>query len=124
MGGPFDDLISRDLAVFWHPCSQMRDHRAFPPLVVVSARGLRLRLDDGREILDGISSWWCKSFGHGHPHLRQALLAQADAFEHVITASTTSAPLVRFCERLLAAANGQPAAVWAAQAPAGRRAAT
>ncbi|HXI55009.1 MAG TPA: adenosylmethionine--8-amino-7-oxononanoate transaminase [Polyangia bacterium] len=119
--GSSDELISRDLAVFWHPCSQMHDYRDFPPLVVVGARGLRLRLDDGREILDGISSWWCKSFGHGHPHLRQALLAQADAFEHVITANTTSAPLVRLCERLLAAANGQPPTTWSARASAGRR---
>jgi adenosylmethionine-8-amino-7-oxononanoate aminotransferase len=125
-GGPddddLDDLVARDLAVFWHPCSQMRDYRTFAPLPVVGARGLRLRLGDGREILDGISSWWCKSFGHGHPRLRRALLEQADAFEHVITANTTSAPLVRFCERLLAAANGLPAAAWGPGAPAGRRA--
>ena len=122
MAGPSDELISRDLAAFWHPCSQMRDYQTFAPLPVVSARGLRLRLADGREILDGISSWWCKSFGHGHPHLRQALLEQADAFEHVITANTTSASLVRLCERLLAAANGLPAAAWAADAALGRRA--
>jgi adenosylmethionine-8-amino-7-oxononanoate aminotransferase len=115
------DLQSRDLAVFWHPCSQMRDYREFPPLEVVGARGARLRLADGREILDAISSWWCKTLGHGHPRLREALVAQAEAFEHVITANTTSAPLVRLCERLLAAANGVPADGWAAGAPAGRR---
>jgi adenosylmethionine-8-amino-7-oxononanoate aminotransferase len=114
-------LSARDLAVFWHPCSQMRDYQSFAPLPIVGARGLQLRLADGRIILDAISSWWCKSFGHGHPRLRAALLAQADAFEHVITANTTSAPLVRLCERLLAAANGFPAAAWGAQAPAGRR---
>ena len=100
----------------------MRDYRTFAPLPVVGARGLRLRLADGREILDGISSWWCKSFGHGHPRLRRALCDQADAFEHVITANTTSAPLVRLCERLVAAANGLPAAAWGPDAPAGRRA--
>jgi len=50
------DLVARDLAVFWHPCSQMRDYVVFPPLVVTGARGVRLRLDDGREILDAISS--------------------------------------------------------------------
>ena len=115
-------LSARDLEVFWHPCSQMRDYQSFAPLPIVGARGLQLRLADGRVILDAISSWWCKSFGHGHPRLRAALLAQADAFEHVITANTTSAPLVRLCERLLAAANGLPAAAWGAAAPAGRRA--
>ena len=115
------DLVARDLAVFWHPCSQMRDYAAFPPLIVTGARGVRLRLEDGREVLDAISSWWCKALGHGHPRLVAALRAQQDAFEHVITANTTSAPLVRFCERLLAAANGLPAAAWGAAAPPGRR---
>ena len=98
------DLVARDLAVFWHPCSQMHDYAVFPPLIVTGARGVRLRLEDGREVLDAISSWWCKALGHGHPRLSAALRAQQDAFEHVITANTTSASLVRFCERLLAAA--------------------
>jgi len=99
----------------------MRDYVAFPPLVVTGARGVRLRLDDGREILDAISSWWCKALGHGHPRLVAALRAQQDAFEHVITANTTSAPLVRLCERVLAAANGLPASAWGAAAPPGRQ---
>jgi len=118
--GPPGSLAARDLAVFWHPCSQMRDYRDFPPLEVVGARGSRLRLSDGREILDAISSWWCKALGHGHPRLAAALRAQLEAFEHVITANTTSAPLVRFCERLLAAANGLPVAAWGPAAPPGR----
>jgi adenosylmethionine-8-amino-7-oxononanoate aminotransferase len=116
------DLVARDLAAFWHPCSQMRDYHDFPPLEVVGARGARLRLADGREILDAISSWWCKALGHGHPHLAAALRAQQEAFEHVITANTTSAPLVRLCERLLAAANGDPPEAWGAGALPGRRA--
>ena len=115
------ELVARDLAVFWHPCSQMRDYLEFPPLVVTGARGARLRLEDGREILDAISSWWCKALGHGHPRLAAALRAQQDAFEHVITANTTSAPLVRLCERLLAAANGLPPSAWGPAAPPGRR---
>jgi adenosylmethionine-8-amino-7-oxononanoate aminotransferase len=115
------DLVARDLAVFWHPCSQMRDYAVFPPLIVTGARGVRVRLEDGREVLDAISSWWCKALGHGHPRLAAALRAQQDAFEHVITANTTSAPLVRFCERLLAAANGLPPAARGAAAPPGRR---
>jgi adenosylmethionine-8-amino-7-oxononanoate aminotransferase len=117
-------LPARDLDVFWHPCSQMRDYRDFPPLEVVGARGARIRIADAgggeREILDAISSWWCKALGHGHPRLAAALRAQADAFEHVITANTTSAPLVRLCERLLAAVNGLPEAAWGPAASAGR----
>ncbi|HSZ81642.1 MAG TPA: aminotransferase class III-fold pyridoxal phosphate-dependent enzyme [Polyangia bacterium] len=115
------DLQARDRAAFWHPCGQMRDYDDFPPLEIVGAAGARLRLADGGEVLDAISSWWCKALGHGHPRLRAALRAQADAFEHVITANTTSAPLVRLCERLLAAANGAPARDWASDAAPGRR---
>src|SRR5450432_426340 len=100
----------------------MRDYDDFAPLEIVGARGSRLRLADGREILDAIASWWCKALGHGHPELLAALGAQAAAFEHVITANTTSAPLVRLCERLLAAANGELAAAWGPDAPPGRRA--
>ena len=116
------DLRARDRAVFWHPCGQMRDYDDFAPLEIVSAQGSRLRLSDGREILDAISSWWCKALGHGHPRLLAALREQAAAFEHVITANTTSAPLVRLCERLLAAANGADASAWGADAPPGRAA--
>src|SRR3954466_12856837 len=56
-------LVERDLAVFWHPCSQMRDYGDFPPLEIVAAQGCRLTLRDGRQLLDAVSSWWCKSLG-------------------------------------------------------------
>ena len=98
-------LVARDLAVLWHPCSQMTDYRDFPPLEVVSASGCRIKLADGREILDAVSSWWCKSLGHGHPDISAAIRAQLDRFEHVILANTTSELVVSFCERLLTAAN-------------------
>jgi adenosylmethionine-8-amino-7-oxononanoate aminotransferase len=114
------ELSDRDLAVFWHPASQMRDYRDLPPLEVVGAEGCRLLLRDGRTVLDAISSWWCKSLGHGHPRIRAALEAQLRSFEHVITAGTTNEPLVRLCERLLAMANGQPPPRWGSQAPPGR----
>lgn len=111
-------LGERDLAVFWHPCSQMRDYEDFPPLEIVSARGARLTLADGREVLDAISSWWCKSLGHGHPGVRARIAAQLERFEHVITANTTNAPLVELCERLLRLANGAPPVAWAGAAGA------
>jgi adenosylmethionine-8-amino-7-oxononanoate aminotransferase len=117
---PDDDLVARDLDVFWHPCTQMRDHRALPPLQVTGARGCRLELADGRVLLDAISSWWCKTLGHGHPGLTAALAAQAAAFEHVMAAGFTHAPLVRLCERLCALAGGLPPAAFGKGAPAGR----
>ena len=114
-------LTARDLEVFWHPCSQMRDYRDYPPLEVVKAAGSRLELADGRRILDAISSWWCKSLGHGHPRLKAALVQQLDHFEHVIVANTTNAGLVRLCERLIAVGNGAGAEEFGEQASPGRR---
>jgi len=105
-------LADRDVAVFWHPCSQMRDYGAFPPLEIAGAHGTRLVLADGREVLDAVSSWWCKSLGHGHAGVKARIAAQLDQFEHVIAANTTNAPLVELCERLLRMANGAPASAW------------
>ncbi|HEY0707441.1 MAG TPA: aminotransferase class III-fold pyridoxal phosphate-dependent enzyme, partial [Polyangia bacterium] len=113
------ELVERDLAAFWHPCTQMRDHQTLPPLAVVGAEGSHLHLADGRRLIDGIASWWCKSLGHGHPRVRAALVQQLDAFEHVITAGFTYDALVRLCERLLALANGLGPERYGAGAPAG-----
>lgn len=101
-------LIRRDLGAIWHPCSQMSDYQGFPPLPVVSASGCRLHLSDGREILDAISSWWCKSLGHGHPAVTGAIARQLASFEHVILANTTNELIVGFAERLLTACNRSP----------------
>ncbi|MBC8134053.1 MAG: aminotransferase class III-fold pyridoxal phosphate-dependent enzyme, partial [Deltaproteobacteria bacterium] len=99
-------LVDRDLAVYWHPCSQMRDFQDFPPLEIVGARGARIQLAGGGEIIDAISSWWCKSLGHGHAGVRARIAQQLDHFEHVIAANTTHVALVELCERLLLMANG------------------
>ncbi len=101
-------LTARDLAVVWHPCMQQSDLRTQPPLAVVAAQGSLIRLADGRELLDGISSWWCKSLGHGHPRLRAALLEQATRFEHVIAATTVQEGAVRL--------GGAPWSPWPAAA--------
>jgi adenosylmethionine-8-amino-7-oxononanoate aminotransferase len=101
------DLVARDRQVFWHPCTQMTDHDLLPPVEVVGAEGSHLHLADGTRLLDGISSWWCKSLGHRHPRLMAALTAQAGRFEHVIAANTVQEPTVRLCERLLALAPGR-----------------
>jgi len=110
-------LQSRDLAVVWHPCGQQRDYRDSPALEVVGAQGSYLELADGTRLLDGISSWWCKALGHGHPRLRAALIAQAGRFEHVILANTTNEGVVRLSERLGALCTEHLAAGGAAAAP-------
>lgn len=100
------DIAARDLKHIWHPCSQMQDYEAFPPLEINSALGDRLRLKDGREIIDAVSSWWCKSLGHGHPRLRAAVARQMEKFEHVLLANTTHEIIVRLSEGLASLSPG------------------
>jgi adenosylmethionine-8-amino-7-oxononanoate aminotransferase len=80
----------------------MKDYEAFPPLEVVSAQGSRLILKNGSTLIDATSSWWCKTLGHGHPRLREALFRQAGRFEHVISANTANETLVGLSEQLSA----------------------
>jgi adenosylmethionine---8-amino-7-oxononanoate aminotransferase len=94
------NLINRDRQHIWHPCSQMKDYDAFPPLVINKAYGSYIELKDGRRIIDAISSWWCKSLGHNHPRLKMALNAQLNKFEHVIFANSTYETIVQLSEKL------------------------
>ncbi|MEN9450629.1 MAG: adenosylmethionine-8-amino-7-oxononanoate aminotransferase [Pseudomonadota bacterium] len=94
------NLINRDQQHIWHPCSQMKDYEAFPPLIVKKAYGSYIELSDGRRIIDAISSWWCKSLGHNHPRLKAALLAQIECFEHVIFANSTYEIIIQLSEKL------------------------
>ncbi|OGT36470.1 MAG: adenosylmethionine--8-amino-7-oxononanoate transaminase [Gammaproteobacteria bacterium RIFCSPHIGHO2_12_FULL_37_14] len=84
----------------WYPCSQMKDYETFKPLPVVKAYGSYIELSDGSKIIDAISSWWCKSLGHGHPRLKKALLKQIDKFEHVILANTTNETIISLTHQL------------------------
>ena len=92
-------LVDRDRAVVWHPYTQMLTAPA--PLPIVRAKGLYLYIEDGRKILDGISSWWVNIHGHSHPKLNEALAAQARELEHVMFAGCTHRPAVELAERLL-----------------------
>jgi adenosylmethionine-8-amino-7-oxononanoate aminotransferase len=92
-------LADRDRAHLWHPYTQMQTAPA--PLPVVSASGVYLHTEDGRRILDGISSWWVNIHGHAHPALNAALAAQATQLEHVMFAGCTHPPAVDLAERLV-----------------------
>lgn len=95
-----EKLIAEDLRYIWHPCSQMKEYEDFKPLIIKAAKGSYLELMNGKKIIDAISSWWCKSFGHGHPRLKHALLNQIEQFEHVILANTTNSTIVKLGENL------------------------
>ncbi len=98
------DWAARDLAVVWHPCTQMRDHEDLPPIPIRRGQGVWLEDFEGRRYLDAISSWWVNLFGHSHPYINAALKAQLDTLEHVILAGFTHEPAVLLAERLLAKA--------------------
>jgi len=91
-------LVERDLSRLWHPYTQMQT--APPPIPIVRGKGVYLYTEDGRKILDGISSWWVNIHGHSHPKLNEALARQAGELEHVMFAGFTHRPAVELAERV------------------------
>ena len=75
--------------------------RPLPAYPVVSASGVRLKLADGRELIDGMSSWWCAVHGYNHPVLNRAVRAQIDAMSHVMFAGITHPQAVRLARKLV-----------------------
>ena len=82
----------------WRPYCQMKTAR--PPLPVVATRGSRLILEDGRELVDGLASWWTACHGYNHPHIANALRAQIDAMPHVMFGGLAHEPAYRLARRL------------------------
>ncbi|MFI8719169.1 adenosylmethionine--8-amino-7-oxononanoate transaminase [Stenotrophomonas sp. NPDC077464] len=103
-----DQWRQRDLAVLWHPCTQMREHPDTLPLVPI-ARGEGPWLIDhaGHRYLDAVSSWWTNLFGHAEPRIGAAIARQATQLEQVMLAGFSHEPAVRLAERLLAIAPRQ-----------------
>jgi adenosylmethionine---8-amino-7-oxononanoate aminotransferase len=66
----------------WLPYAQMKTAPA--PLAVVGAKGSRLRLADGRDLIDGVASWWTVAHGYNHPHIREAVAHQLETLPHVM----------------------------------------
>jgi len=83
----------------WHPFTPLVD--GIEPLLVESASGVYLQLQDGRKIIDAVSSWWVNLHGHSHPVIAEAIAEQAKKLEHVIFAGFTHAPAIRLAENLL-----------------------
>ena len=75
---------------------------AVEPLLVESASGVRLRLADGRELIDGMSSWWCAIHGYRHPALDAAAEAQLQTMAHVMFGGLTHEPAIELARRLIA----------------------
>jgi adenosylmethionine-8-amino-7-oxononanoate aminotransferase len=98
------DLVRRDLATVWHPCTQMKDHEWLPMIPIVRGEGVWLHDADGRRYLDAVSSWWVNLFGHANPRIGAAVKAQLERLEHVLLAGFTHEPAIELAERLTALA--------------------
>ena len=91
---------ARDASVCWHPYTQ---HGLEDELLAVrEASGSYLVLDDGRRVIDAISSWWSVLHGHSCPEIVEAIRRQAERLDHVLFAGTTHQPAVELAEALLA----------------------
>jgi adenosylmethionine-8-amino-7-oxononanoate aminotransferase len=95
-------LSQRDLAVLWHPCTQMKDHEDQPIIPIKSGQGVWLTDFDGKRYLDAVSSWWVNLFGHANPVINTAIKAQLDTLEHVIFAGFSHETGIQLAEKLVA----------------------
>jgi len=94
-------IAIRDLAVVWHPCTQMKDHERLPMIPIARGSGVWLHDFDGHRYLDGISSWWVNLFGHANPRINSAVREQLDRLEHVMLAGFTHEPVLELSECLV-----------------------
>lgn len=96
-----DSWMQRDLAVLWHPCTQMKDHEQLPLIPIRRGEGVWLEDFDGKRYLDAVSSWWVNVFGHANPRINQRIKDQLDQLEHVMLAGFSHQPVVELSERLV-----------------------
>jgi adenosylmethionine-8-amino-7-oxononanoate aminotransferase len=86
------------LAHIWLPYAQMKTMR--PPLPVARTQGCRIVLSDGRELVDGIASWWTACHGYNHPHIRAAVERQLGLMPHVMLGGLANEPALTLARRL------------------------
>ena len=96
--GSQPDWYARGLDHVWRPYAQMKIEA--PPLPVAAARGSRLVLADGRELIDGVASWWTACHGYRHPHIEAAVAHQLQVLPHVMFGGLVHEPALTLARRL------------------------
>ncbi|WP_374533554.1 adenosylmethionine--8-amino-7-oxononanoate transaminase [Phenylobacterium sp.] len=94
------DWMTRGAPHVWRPYCQMKTAPA--PLAVARTQGASLFLEDGRELVDGIASWWTACHGYNHPHIRAAVQRQLELMPHVMFGGLAHEPAYRLAQRLAA----------------------
>ena len=94
-----DNLLNLDRKNIWHPFTSLGDNDQ--PILIDKAEGIYLYTEDGRKIMDAVSSWWVNLHGHSHPSIVRAVAEQTARLEHVIFAGFTHKPAIDLSTNLL-----------------------
>ena len=91
-------LLKIDKSTVWHPYASFTD--APPVYAVESANGVHIQLQDGRQLLDGMSSWWCAIHGYNNATLNRAVNTQLEKMSHIMFGGLTHQPAVELAQLL------------------------
>ncbi len=94
-----EEEIAFDRKNVWHPYTSVLD--PLPTYPVVSAKGVRLKLANGNELIDGMSSWWTAIHGYNVPELNAAAEDQLNKMAHVMFGGITHRPAIELCQKLV-----------------------